>query len=527
VDPLFATGRGASDMDDAPPRPVRKKRKVGQKRTAVEDMDAAATGSQVVENSQRRAVKRKRKVNAAAPADDEQRAEAGDEEPEEVDKDVAAADRKPIPNKPTMFKKDTNFSKLGLANWIVENCSKLGMHYPTEIQASTIPPVVAGRNVAGNSKTGSGKTACYCLPILNALSQDPFGVFALVLLPVRELALQVCENFTALGRNINVQVLEIIGGRDMSTQKRGIAERAHIIVATPGRLADLLRGDPTLKEAFRAMRTLVLDEADQLLTSTFEDPLAEILSALPKKRQTLLFSATLTGSIEKLRSRVPDLVLFDANPEDHSLENMTHEYIFVPNTVQTCYVHHLLKDHFADMSCIIFTPKIEICQMLTTTLEILGFPVAGLHALQSQKKRSANLGKFRSGRATILVATDVACRGLDIPKVAVVINYGLPSFVDTFVHRSGRTARAGRPGLVVSVMTEFDVRKVGPIEERLGRQLALRAVSEEAALKVLSSTAKAQQKADLLLSEMGFEDMVADFRAKRPNRPADGNRRSR
>lgn len=432
----------------------------------------------------------------------------------------------PMASKPTaLFKKDTSFANLGLARWLVENCSKLGMRYPTEIQVMTVPPVLAGKNVAGNSNTGSGKTACYCLPMLHHLSQDPFGVFGLVLTPVRELAFQVSENFRALGRNINVQVGEVVGGRDMMTQSRMISDRSHIIVATPGRLADLLRGDPELARSFKPLRTLVLDEADQLLTQTFEEPLAEILGALPKKRQTLLFSATLTASIEKLTARIPDLVVKDANPRDDSLDNMTQQYVFVPRTVQICYLHYLLNAHFAESSCIVFTPTIEICQLLTTMLEILGFPVTGLHALQTQRQRQACLGKFKAGRCSILVATDVAARGLDIPKVAVVVNFGMPSHVDNYVHRAGRTARAGRPGLVVSLMTEMDVARVKPIEARIGRQLELRQTSEEEAVKLLSKTTKARQKAELLLSEIGFEEKVAEHREERNSRK--GGRKAR
>jgi len=421
--------------------------------------------------------------------------------------------------------KHTSFAQLGLAPWLVKSCEKLGMRYPTAIQSMCIPPILAGRNVAGNAKTGSGKTACYCLPTLHYLSQDPFGIFTLVLLPVRELAFQVSENFKALGKGISVEAVEVVGGREMQFQSQMIAERKHVIVATPGRLADLLRGDPLLTKSFSHLRMLVLDEADKLLTTTFEEPLAQILQAVPKTRQTMLFSATITRSIVKLQAKLAaaadgdskkELMLMDANPHDESLENMQQQYIFVPEVVRMCYVHYLLKEEFPEESCIIFAHTIYGCQLLTTTLEVMGFSVAGLHSLQSQRQRQACLGKFRAGRAKILVATDVAGRGLDIPKVGVVINVGLPVNVDDYIHRAGRTARAGRPGLVVSVMSEPDVRRVKPIEDRFGKQLELRKTDEEAALKLVSQTTKSMQKAELLLSEVGFEDRVKeDQEAKR------------
>lgn len=422
-----------------------------------------------------------------------------------------------------LFQTDASFAKLGLARWLVQTCDKLGMHYPTTIQVMCIPHVLAGKNLAGNARTGSGKTACYCLPILHQLSKDPYGVFALVLTPVRELAFQVTDNFRALGQSINVQVGEVVGGRDFSTQSQMMADRKHVLVATPGRLADLLRGDAALVKAFRKLRFFVLDEADQLLTQTFEEDFSQIIEILPAERQTLLFSATITKCIEKLRSG-KDLLLMDANPNEESLDNLTQQYVFVPSSVQVNYLHYLLREHFSTDSCIVFAPTIEMCQLLTSMMEILDFEVTGLHSLQSQRQRLASLGKFRAGRTKILLATDVASRGLDIPTVAVVINLGLPLGLDSYVHRAGRTARAGRPGRVVSLISERDVPRVKGVEERIGRQLELLETSEEAAVKLLSKTAKARQRAELLLSEVGFEDKLAEHREAKNLRAATATR---
>mmetsp|Transcript_87117 Transcript_87117/g.269721 ORF Transcript_87117/g.269721 Transcript_87117/m.269721 type:complete len:580 (-) Transcript_87117:66-1805(-) len=504
-------------------RPVRKLprvqapvlRKSAPAQPAPEAEDVGSTGGKSAAALQKR--------RAAAGTDGEEGKDAPTREQGDGDAEAAGADgpaadsagRKPVARAPeALFQTNTTFAKLGLARWLVEGCEKLGMRYPTAIQAMCIPPVLAGKNVVGNSKTGSGKTACYCLPTLHHLSKDPYGVFALVITPVRELASQVAENFGALGRGIGVEVLEVVGGREMLYQGRMIAERRHVIVATPGRLADLFRGDADLAKAFRNLRFCVLDEADRLLTQAFEDSLPEILAVLPKTRQTLLFSATITKSIEKLRSRLvadgKELLLLDANPRDESLDTLTQQYVFVPQTVQVCYLHYLLKEHFANDSCILFAPTIKVCQLLTTTLEILEFPVTGLHSLQSQRRRQSCLNKFRAGRCTILVATNVAGRGLDIPKVSVVINVGLPRNTDDYVHRAGRTARAGRPGLVVSLMTERDVSRVHRIEDRIGKQLELRKTDEEDAIKLLSKTTKAQQRAELLLSEVGFEERIEE-----------------
>lgn len=205
----------------------------------------------------------------------------------------------------------------------------------------------------------------------------------------------------------------------------------------------------------------------------------------------------------------------DANPEDESLETLEQQYVFVPEVVQLCYLHYLLLEHFPEDGCIVFCATIDFCQLLLTFLEILEFEVAGLHSLQPQRKRQASINNFRAGRAKILVTTDVAARGLDIPKVQVVINVGIPSQSDDYVHRAGRTARAGRSGLVLSLVTEHDIQKVHRVEDRIGKKLELRETVEKDALKLLSKTAKARQKAELYLSEIGFEEKVAEHREAR------------
>lgn len=220
---------------------------------AREPVEAKPASPESVASDQGRVKKRKRQKAADKPGF----------QPAEADANQAQAPKQ------SLFQTSASFSKLGLANWIVQTCTKLGMDYPTDIQAMCIPDVLAGKNLAGNARTGSGKTACYSMPILHHLSKDPYGVFALILVPVRELAFQVTENFRAMGQAINVKVGEIVGGRDFSIQSQMIADRTHVIVATPGRLADLLRGDFALAKAFRKLHTLVLDEAESRFAQQF------------------------------------------------------------------------------------------------------------------------------------------------------------------------------------------------------------------------------------------------------------------
>merc|ERR1711959_256191 len=214
---------------------------------------------------------------------------------------------------------------------------------------------------------------------------------------------------------------------------------------------------------------------------------------LPKKKQMLLFSATITSSIDKLRERFgsEEMLLMDSNPTNTSVHQLMQEYIFVPQTVHNTYLHHLLANDFAEESVIVFTPTVEMCQVINTTLESLGFKTCCLHSLQTQRVRLASLGKFRGRRADILIATDVASRGLDIPMVGVVINMGVPQSPETYVHRIGRTARAGRQGLALTIMSEKDVSRIKAVEEHISNELAERSISEDEVLKLLNKTSKA------------------------------------
>lgn len=391
------------------------------------------------------------------------------------------------------------------------------MKHPTDIQVKCVPPAIEGKNLIGSAKTGTGKTLAFGMPILANLSKDTYGVFALIITPIRELAFQIADQLKAVGESIRAETCVIVGGQDMIMQQQALQKRPHIVIATPGRLADLLSSDPRIKHCFRNLHTLVMDEADRLLEDSFSQALADVFQSLPQKKQTLLFSATITSSIDELRSRFgeDDMLLMDSNPTNTSVQQLVQEYIFVPKTVHYCYLNYLLANDWAEESVIVFVPTVEMCQVLNTTLEGLGFRTCCLHSLQTQRVRLASLGKFRGRRADILIATDVASRGLDIPMVGVVVNVGVPASPETYVHRIGRTARAGRKGLSVTIMGEEGVHRLQAVETHINAELDEKKVDEDEALKLLNRTSKAQQKAELLLSEVGFDDELAEFKARK------------
>ncbi|RVX70519.1 hypothetical protein B0A52_05170 [Exophiala mesophila] len=412
---------------------------------------------------------------------------------------------------PSSHHTPTTFSSLSISPWLISSLRALSITKPTPIQASCIPAILQGRDCIGGSRTGSGKTVAFAVPILQQWSVDPFGIYALVLTPTRELALQIYEQFTALGTPQNLKTVLVTGGSDMKAQAVALSRRPHVVVATPGRLADhvLHSGTETIAGLSRS-RVVVLDEADRLLASGPGSMLPDLntcLSALPppSNRLTLLFTATITPEVRALKDiprgkdRLPvfvsEIVDADAHPGASKSEGiggvgnplatpsllpptLRQTYLQVPMTHKDAFLHVLLtvpslssplKGSNVPPSIIIFTNRTDTADILHRTLLHLSHPVTSLHSSLPQSQRSSNLASFRSSKSRILIATDVASRGLDIPTVSFVINYDLPRNPVDYVHRVGRTARAGREGTAISFVGQRDVQLVLAIEEYLSR----------------------------------------------------------
>ena len=347
---------------------------------------------------------------------------------------------------------------LGLSPWLVSSCAEMGLREPTPIQAACVKPALDGRDIVGSAETGSGKTAAFALPILQALSADPHGIFALVLSPARELAHQIADQFAALGAPLRVRVCVVVGGADMMPQALELSQRPHIVVATPGRFADHLRSS-NVAPAVAKLRFVVIDEerradeagavkklcshagvgcaqADRLLELGFADDLQHILSSLPRRRQTLLFSATMSGALSSLgESALRTPFVADLAPQDAVARRLTQQYVFVPAAVRDTYLVYLLRQCVeAEQSVIVFTASCRSCELLAAMLSGLGVECAPLHSQQPQRRRAAAVSRLKQGTLSILVATDVAARGLDIPAVEVVINHNVPAAPPDYVH---------------------------------------------------------------------------------------------
>ncbi|XP_059661862.1 DEAD-box ATP-dependent RNA helicase 36 [Cornus florida] len=407
-----------------------------------------------------------------------------------------------------------SFSELGLAQWAVQTCKELGMNKPTPVQHHCIPRILAGEDVLGLAQTGSGKTAAFALPILHRLAEDPYGVFALVVTPTRELAYQLAEQFRALGSCLNLRCAVVVGGMDMITQAQTLMKRPHVVIATPGRIKVLIeQNSPDIPAIFSKTKFLVLDEADRVLDVGFEEELRVVFQCLPKNRQTLLFSATMTKDLQTLLELSANKAYFyEAYVGFKTVESLRQQYVLVPKMVKDVYLLHILS-RMEDMgirSAIIFVSTCSNCHLLSLLLEELDLEAAALHSFKSQSLRLAALHRFKSGQVPILIATDVASRGLDIPTVDIVINYDIPRYPRDYVHRVGRTARAGRGGLALSIVTENDEDLVKAIEADLGKQLdQFDCKKKEVEVPTdVTKVFKARRVAEMKKKDGGFEEKV-------------------
>ncbi|XP_053558880.1 probable ATP-dependent RNA helicase DDX49 isoform X1 [Bombina bombina] len=403
------------------------------------------------------------------------------------------------------------FDELGLSSWLIDQCRQLGICKPSPVQENCIPAILEGRDCMGCAKTGSGKTAAFVLPILQKLSEDPYGIFCLVITPTRELAYQIAEQFRVLGKPLGLKDCIIVGGMDMIAQALELSRKPHIVIATPGRLADHIRSSNTF--SIKKIRFLVLDEADRLLEqgcTDFTKDLQVILEAVPAKRQTLLFSATLTDTLQELKSIAMNKPFFwESISEVRTVDELDQRYILVPEKVKDAYLVHLIQkfhDEHEDWSIMIFTNTCKNCQILNMMLRNFNFPSVALHSMMKQKQRFAALAKFKSSVFKILIATDVAARGLDIPTVQVVINHNTPGLPKIYIHRVGRTARAGRSGMSITLVTQYDIHLVHAVEEQINLKLQEYAVKESEVLKILTQVNVTLRECEIKLECTDFDE---------------------
>ena len=372
------------------------------------------------------------------------------------------------------MKPHNSFAQLHLDAPLLGNLESLGFRQMTPIQAEALPHILAGRDLIARAKTGSGKTVAFGLGLLQHLNLRHFAIQALVLCPTRELADQVAKELRNLARtSANTKVVTLCGGAPFGPQVGSLEHGAHIVVGTPGRILKHLQ-----KHTLRLdqVGTVVLDEADRMLDMGFYDDMTAILTATPPQRQTLLFSATYPERIRELSSafqREPLEVTVDAQ---HDERHITQRFYEVEKGQRTKTLAALLAQ-FRPASTVVFCHTRQQCQEVTEDLQQRGIAALALHGDLEQKDRDLVLVRFANRSVPVLVATDVAARGLDIKELEAVINYELPRDPEVYVHRIGRTGRAGSKGMALSLFIPSEVKRVIAIEEYLGEKPALEQVS--------------------------------------------------
>ncbi|GAA3740460.1 MULTISPECIES: DEAD/DEAH box helicase [Flavobacterium] len=359
------------------------------------------------------------------------------------------------------------FSTLGISTPILKALSELNIVEPTEIQQKTIPLFLSEtHDIVGLAKTGTGKTAAFGLPLLQLVNSESTEVQAVILVPTRELGQQIFRNLESFSKYIpNISIASICGGTPIKPQIERLKEGAQIVVATPGRLIDLIqRKAIDIKKA----EYLVLDEADEMVT-ILKESLDEIIAELPKKHRTLLFSATLPGTIKQLIQNYlnKNVVQISANMETVGNEGIDHEYIVVDPIEKLEVLMHFLNSRDGERGIIFCKTKAAV-NKLAKNLAINKFSSGALHGSLSQGIRDRIMEQFREGHINILVATDLAARGIDVKEISYVINYHLPDTYENYVHRSGRTARAGAKGLSLTVLQQEEVFEIADFERELG-----------------------------------------------------------
>ncbi len=358
-----------------------------------------------------------------------------------------------------------NFAALGVAPMLLDILARLKYETPTPIQTQAIPVAIEGKDLVGIAQTGTGKTLAFGIPMIQRLAQNQGR--GLIVLPTRELALQVDEALKTVGAALNLKTVVLIGGINIGSQLRALTTNPHIVIATPGRLIDHLQ-QRTIR--LDAVKVVVLDEADRMLDMGFAPQIQKIFNALPKERQTMLFSATMPTEIMKIAATHMKLpVRIEVAPAGTTAERVTQELFIVSRDQKMPLLEKLLLEHLG--STLIFSRTKYGAKRIAHQVLAMGLTTAEIHSNRSLNQRREALDGFKTGKYRILVATDIASRGIDVSGIELVINYDLPGTPDDYVHRIGRTARAGAGGHAISFAMPTELSDIRMIERLIRKPL--------------------------------------------------------
>jgi len=422
--------------------------------------------------------------------------------------DKAPANKAPADEAPTDAPASGGFGDLGLKPALLTALTGLGYEEPTPIQREAIPLMLEGGDMLGQAATGTGKTAAFALPILNRIDRNDAAIpLALIVVPTRELAVQVSEAFFKYGRESRVQVLPVFGGQPISRQLQALKRGVHVVVGTPGRVIDhIKRGSLNLD----AVQTVVLDEADEMLDMGFTEDIESILKATPDSRQTVLFSATMPPRIEKLAKkyqRDPKTVKI-GKTKGESANPLIRQTVYMVLRSHKASALGRILDVEAPESTIVFCRTRHEVDELTVTMNGRGYRAEALHGGMDQKQRDRVMARLRDGTAELLIATDVAARGLDVDTLTHVVNYDVPSAPESYVHRIGRVGRAGREGVAITIAEPKQRRLLGNIERLTKQKFDIAKVPSVADLR----TRQIEMTVGSVRDALAIDDL-ADYRA--------------
>ncbi|GMA62513.1 DEAD/DEAH box helicase [Alicyclobacillus fastidiosus] len=360
------------------------------------------------------------------------------------------------------------FSELNLSEEVLRSLGNMGFESATDIQSQAIPVAMSGTDVIGQAQTGTGKTVAFSIPVVEKVDTHSDALQALILTPTRELCIQVAEEIIKVGGVKGVRVLAVYGGQDIGRQIRALRNRPHVIVATPGRLMDHMNRRTARLDS---IRVAVLDEADEMLDMGFVEDIETILGACPSERQTMLFSATMKPGVRELAKKfMRDFVLVSAKATEVTVPSIEQVYYEVSEAQKLNVLTRLLDIQSPELAIVFGRTKRRVDE-LTSALQTRGYVADGLHGDLSQKQRDNVMSKFRDGGLDVLVATDVAARGLDVSGVTHVYNFDIPQDIDSYVHRIGRTGRAGKSGIASTFVTPREIDHLHQIERSTKRKI--------------------------------------------------------
>ena len=404
----------------------------------------------------------------------------------------------------------TSFKSLGLRKEILDSLESMGYVEPTDIQHITIPQILgSNQDLKAFAQTGTGKTAAFSLPIIEKIQTDNRHVQALILSPTRELAIQIAENIAEFSQNIpKLRVTAVYGGANIEEQIRSLKKGSQIVVGTPGRTLDLIKRRAL---ELQEIKWLVLDEADEMLNMGFKDELDRILQYTPEYKQTLLFSATFPKEVEEIsRSYLRDPLEVSAGLKNVGAENVEHEYYLVSDRNRYPALKRI-ADVNPDIYGIVFCRTRREAKDVAGKLMADGYNADALHGDLSQAQRDLVMQKFRMKHIQILVATDVAARGLDVNDLTHVIHYKLPDQVENYTHRSGRTGRAGKKGISVAVITNREKNKIRPIEQKIKKKFIQKQVPSGQEICEVQLFKLIDKIHDIEVNEKEIKDFLPDI----------------